>query len=204
VSSDDATTGVATWRDPSWVAAALEWASDRLAERGVAIDGKPEQPHVRAWSTAFRLPVRSGAVWLKSVGPRSDQEPALVEALGEWVPERVLVPFAVHRERRLMLLPDGGETVRAAGRASSVETWEAMVRDYAQLQVELVPRVEQMLGRVAGRRPGLDRRVPRTGHPRRARRRIGRLTGTLSAWRQPTMPPATCTSPAPSSYPRPR
>jgi hypothetical protein len=145
VSSDDGTTGVATWRDPTWVAAALEWATDRLAERGVALDGKPEQPHVRAWSTAFRLPVGSGSVWLKSVGPGSDQEPALVEALGEWVPERVLVPFAVHRERRLMLLPDGGATVRAAGRASSVETWEAMVRDYAQLQLELVPRVQQML-----------------------------------------------------------
>jgi hypothetical protein len=146
VSTDAATTGVATWRDPVWRDAALEWASDRLAERGEALVGEPEQPHVRAWSTAFRLPVRGGAVWLKSVGPGSAQEPALVGALGEWVPEHVLVPFAVHLERRLMLLPDGGNTLRAAGGSASAEAWDAMLRDYAQLQVELVPHADEMVG----------------------------------------------------------
>jgi hypothetical protein len=146
VSTDAATTGLATWQDPAWRDAALEWASDRLAERGEALVGEPEQPHVRAWSTAFRLPVRGGAVWLKSVGPGSAQEPALVGALGQWAPEHVLVPLAVHRERRLMLLPDGGATLRDAGGASSVEAWEAMLRDYAQLQIELVPHAEEMVG----------------------------------------------------------
>ena len=139
------TTGVATWQDPDWRAGALDWAAARLAERGMAMDGEPEQPHVRAWSTAFRLPVRGGAVWLKSVGPGSAQEPALVQALGEWAPEHVLVPLAVHRERRLMLLPDGGATLRAAGGAGSVEAWEALLRDYAHLQVELLPHAEEMI-----------------------------------------------------------
>jgi hypothetical protein len=146
VSTDGATTGAATWQDSVWRAAALEWAGDRLAERGLALDGEPEQPHVRAWSTAFRLPVRGGAVWLKSVGPGSAQEPALVGALGEWAPEHVLVPLAVHRQRRLMLLPDGGATLREAGGASSVEAWEAMLRDYARLQIELVPHAQEMVG----------------------------------------------------------
>jgi hypothetical protein len=145
VSTDLETTGVATWEDPVWRDAALQWAADRLAERGIALDGDPEQPHVRAWSTAFRMPVRGGAVWLKSVGPGSAQEPALVGALGEWVPEHVLVPLAVDGERRLMLLPDGGTTLRNAGGASSVQAWEAMLRDYAQLQVELLPRGDELL-----------------------------------------------------------
>ncbi len=61
------------------------------------------------------------------------------------MPEHVLVPLAVHRERRLMLLPDGGATLRAAGGASSVEAWEAMLRDYARLQVELVPHADDMV-----------------------------------------------------------
>jgi hypothetical protein len=146
VSTDRAAvTGTATWQDPGWRGAALEWASERLAEQGLSLDGEPEQPHIRAWSTAFRLPVPGGAVWLKSVGPGSDQEPVLVAALGEWVPEHVLVPLAVHRERRLMLLPDGGATLREAGGASSVETWEAMLRDYAHLQLDLVPHAEEMV-----------------------------------------------------------
>ena len=143
--SGDGATGAVTWTDPVWRAATLEWAGDRLAERGLALDGEVEQQHIRAWSTAFRLPVRGGAVWLKSVGPGSAQEPALVDALGEWAPEHVLVPLAVHRERRLMLLPDGGATVRGAGGAASAAAWEAMLGDYARLQVLLVPHVAEMV-----------------------------------------------------------
>ena len=142
---DLATTGVATWQDPVWRDATLQWATDRLAERGIALDGDPEQSHVRAWSTAFRLPVSGGAVWLKSVGPGSAQEPVLVAALGEWVPDHVLVPLAVDRARRLMLLPDGGATLRTAGGAASAAAWEEMLRDYAVLQVELVPRADDMV-----------------------------------------------------------
>jgi hypothetical protein len=142
----EATTGAATWTDPVWRAGALAWAADRLAEQGVSLDGEPEQPHVRAWSTVFRLPVAGGVRWLKSVGAGSAQEPALVAALGEWVPGHVLAPQAVDRDRRLMLLPDGGTTLRAAGGSSSVAAWEAMLRDYAQLQVELAPRAGELLG----------------------------------------------------------
>ena len=145
MSTDEATTGIATWTDPAWRAGAVAWAAEHLARRGMHVDGEPEQPHVYAWSTALRLPVDGGAVWLKSVGPGSGHEPALAAALGEWVPDHVLVPLAVHPGRRLMLLPDGGTTLRATGGSGSVEAWEAMVRDYARLQLDLVPRAEAMV-----------------------------------------------------------
>ena len=83
-------------------------------------------------------------MWLKSVGPGSAHEPPLAAALGQWVPDAVLAPLAVHPGRRLMLLPDGGRTLRAAG-AGTVDAWESMLRDYARLQLELVARVEGML-----------------------------------------------------------
>jgi Phosphotransferase enzyme family len=143
--STEETTGISTWRNPDWRAGALEWAAAELADRGLAIDGEPEQAHVYAWSMALRLPVDSGAVWLKSVGPGSAHEPPLAAALGEWVPDHVLTPLAVHLGRRLLLLPDGGTTLRAAGGAASVEAWEAMLRDYAQFQLELVPRAAAMV-----------------------------------------------------------
>lgn len=146
MTTEEATTGIATWEDDTWRADALQWASDRLAERGMAVVGEPEQPHIRAWSTAFRLPVDGGAVWLKSVGPGSAQEPALIGALGEWAPDHVLVPLAVHRDRRLMLLPDGGPTLREAGGATSAEAWEALLREFAELQVELTGRANEMVG----------------------------------------------------------
>jgi hypothetical protein len=154
VSTAEVATGVATWRDPAWRTGALHWAVEQLADRGLAPAGEPQQPHVYAWSTAFRLPVDGGAVWLKSVGPGSGHEPALAAALGEWAPEHVLVPLAVDRRRRLMLLPDGGATMRDAGGAESAEAWEAMLGDYALLQLRLAPRADEMvrLG-VPDRRP---------------------------------------------------
>jgi len=77
------TTGIATWRDPGWRPTALEWAAGQLARSGLEPAGEPEQPHVRTWSTAFRLPLRGGgAAWLKAVGLGSAQEPVLAGALG--------------------------------------------------------------------------------------------------------------------------
>ena len=142
--SSGETTGIATWRDPGWREAALEWAVVQLARAGLEPDGEPEQPHVRTWSTAFRLPLRGGgAAWLKSVGPGSAQEPVLAGALGGWVPDRVLVPLAVEPVRRLLLLPDGGRTLREGGPA--LAGWEGMVRAYARLQCDLVPHADAML-----------------------------------------------------------
>ncbi|MGY1804109.1 phosphotransferase [Blastococcus sp. SYSU D00922] len=141
---EDGTTGGATWRDAAWRAAALEWAAGQLAGAGLALAGEAEQPHVRAWSTAFRLPVRGGgAVWLKAVGPGSAQEPVLAEALGRWAPDQVLVPLAVDPARRLLLLPDGGRTLRQSG--PDLAGWAAMLQAYADLQLRLVPHADAML-----------------------------------------------------------
>ena len=57
----------------------------------------------------------------------------------------MLVPLAVDRDRRLMLLPDGGRTLRDAGGSALVEAWEAMLRSYARLQLSLVPHASEML-----------------------------------------------------------
>jgi hypothetical protein len=147
VSTDDAAlTGAATWQDPGWRDGALAWAVERLAERGRAPSGRPEQVHVRAWSTVIRIRVDDGSdVWLKSVGTGSAQEPVLAEALGGWVPDGVLVPLAVEPDRRLLLLPDGGPTLRETGGGRIPEAWEAMLAGYARLQVELAEHDEDMV-----------------------------------------------------------
>jgi hypothetical protein len=137
-------TGVSTWEDPAWRAATVAWAEQELDRLGLAMDGEPEHPHVRPWSTVIRLDVDGGAVWLKSVGTGSAQEPPLAAALAEWAPGRVLTPLAVHPGRRLTLLPDGGSTLRSSGASASAPAWEAMLADYAQLQIDLVPHVPGM------------------------------------------------------------
>jgi len=139
-------TGAATWTDPGWRDGALAWAADRLAERGRTPAGRPDQAHVRPWSTAIRIPVDDGSdVWLKSVGTGSAHEPALAEALGRWAPERVLVPLAAEPRRRLLLLPDGGRTLRATGGGRIVEAWEAMLAGYARLQIAVAGHADEMV-----------------------------------------------------------
>ncbi|TFV50355.1 phosphotransferase [Blastococcus sp. TF02A_35] len=139
------TTGMRTWQDPAWRRSALDWAGEQLGRTGLALAGEPEQPHVRSWSTAFRLSLRDGSVvWLKSVGPGSAQEPALATALGRWVPERVLVPLAVEPERRLLLLPDGGRTMRDVGSRAAAD-WESMLVDHARMQTEVAPHADELV-----------------------------------------------------------
>ncbi|MGY1723679.1 phosphotransferase [Blastococcus sp. SYSU DS0533] len=139
------TTGARTWSDPGWRAGALGWAARQLEIAGLVRAGEPEQPHVRAWSTAFRIPLRGGdAVWLKAVGPGSAQEPVLAEALAGRVPEQVLVPLAVDRERRLLLLPDGGPTLRETG--ADLSAWTAVLAAHARLQVEVAVQAGDLLG----------------------------------------------------------
>ncbi|TYP84618.1 aminoglycoside phosphotransferase family protein [Blastococcus xanthinilyticus] len=168
-------TGARTWRDPRWRAAALAWAAEQLARAGLVPAGKPEQPHVRAWSTAFRIPLRGGgAVWLKAVGPGSVQEPVLAEALGRWVPQQVLVPLAVDRERRLLLLPEGGPTLRETG--ADLPAWAALLAGHARLQAEVARHADELVGLgVPDHRPErlpalvadllADHGAQRSGHP---------------------------------------
>jgi hypothetical protein len=144
-SEDGALTGTATWTDAAWRAAALTWAEFELDCLRIAMRGEPEQPHVMPWSTVLRLDVDGGPVWLKSIGSGSAQEPPLSSALAGWVPGRVLAPLAMHAGRRLTLLPDGGPTLRDTGRAAVPESWEAMLAEYAQLQLDLAPYADEMV-----------------------------------------------------------
>ncbi len=101
---------------------------------------------MRAWSTAIRIPTDDGgAVWLESVGAGSAQEPPLAVALGRWVPGRVPVPLGADAGRRLLLLPDGGTTLRVSGRGGAVEAWEALPADSARLQVEVAVHAGEMV-----------------------------------------------------------
>jgi hypothetical protein len=61
------------------------------------------------------------------------------------VPRQVLAPLAADLGRRLLLLPDGGQTLRGVGGARLIEAWEAMLANYARLQIALLPHATAML-----------------------------------------------------------
>jgi hypothetical protein len=134
-------TGKRTWLDPAWRTDALGWAERTLAGLGRRIDGPIEQPHVRPWSTAFRIPTDRGPAWLKASGPGPAYEGSLLEVFAARGVRRVPLPLAVHPDRPWLLLDDAGPTLRQTRADGSgdhdLAAWERVLAEYAELQRSL-------------------------------------------------------------------
>ncbi|MFL5712667.1 MAG: phosphotransferase [Chloroflexota bacterium] len=144
-------TGTRTWLDPDWRAGALAWAETQLAELGRTLTGEPEQPHVRPWSTAIRIPTDGGTVWFKASGPGSAHEGPLLEVFRASGARHVLLPIARHPTRPWLVFEDGGGTLRATRPDGTgdhdMTAWERILGEYAAIQrsVEDEATVEAML-----------------------------------------------------------
>ena len=170
-------TGSHTWLDPAWQTEALEWADSTLTRLGRRITGPIEQPHVRPWSTAFRIPTDGGTAWLKATGPGPAHEGPLLEVFRERGVDHVLFPLEVHPDRPWFLSEDGGPTLRQTRPDGSGDhdlgAWERILREYAALQrsLESGEAVAAML--VAG--------VP-DGRPEALTGELARLLDDDAAW----------------------
>lgn len=144
---------VTPWERESWREAAVGWAERGLAAHGLRETG-PRTVRLRPWSVLLRMSVGGDvgegigegvggdrAVWFKANPPASAFEAALNEALAEWMPEYVLRPLAVDRDRGWSLLPDGGPLFRELLREGLVgpRGWEEPLRRYAEMQRGLTP-----------------------------------------------------------------
>ena len=134
------------WRQPEWRARAIRWAERRLAERGIAITGPPDQIHLRTWSTVIRVPTDAGAIFFKAVWPPLRFEAALTAALAKWAPDDVGLALAVDARRGWLLLEDGGERLREVlARDRDLRHWHRILPRYAALQIALAPHARRAL-----------------------------------------------------------
>jgi hypothetical protein len=158
IKAPDPIDGVPPWQDSRWAAAAEGWISGQCARAGLARTG-PALGRGRVYSVVARVPVANGTVWFKASPPASSFEPALLVALARWYPDRFTAPVAVDLDRAWSLTSDGGPTLRErAARPGDVGPWHVMLRAYAQLQLDLVRHVDDLLALgVADLRP---ERVP--------------------------------------------
>ncbi len=125
------------------------WAQEELREPLHILDGGKQ----RAWGTVVRLQAAGRVVWAKACADAFGHEPALTALIARVAPGHVLDPLAVDAERAWLLTPDGGVPLREGGPAA-VGEWEALLVGYAELQRELVPRVDELLAlRVEDLRP---------------------------------------------------
>jgi len=130
--------------DPSFIAGARAWARESVASLGLAVSGPIEQPHVRPWSTVFRVPTTHGAVYLKCCGPTQAHEPRLSALLQRVRPGLVPDVLALHPDLPWMLVAEGGVKMRDAYRGDALlEAWRALLPRHAELQRALVPHIAE-------------------------------------------------------------
>jgi Phosphotransferase enzyme family len=139
-----------TWSDPTWRAEALDWAATQLALLGWQVAGPITQPHVRPWSTAFRIPTDAGVAWCKASGSGPAYEGRLLEAFEAWGVRGALLPMATDVDRALILTPDGGPTLRETRPDGTgdhdLDAWARILRGYAALQRSVEPRTDDLVG----------------------------------------------------------
>ena len=129
------------WAQPDWLRSARTWI-----EQHARVSGEIEQVHLRPWSTVLQVPTSDGDLFFKASWPDSDFEPALTALLAAGWPERTAEPVAIEPGRGWMLTRDAGTRLREHIRsAADLRHWETLLPAYADLQIALAPRVEQLL-----------------------------------------------------------
>ncbi len=126
------------WTEPDWLAEVRAWIDER-----VEVTGEVEQPHVRPWATALRLPTADGTLWFKAVAHTQAFEPALTRLLASLRPDRVTELVDADEERGWMLMRDAGTRLREV--PASVEHFEQALPLYAEVQIAAAPAVERMV-----------------------------------------------------------
>ncbi|MEO8462032.1 MAG: phosphotransferase [Chloroflexota bacterium] len=134
------------WRDSEWRAVAHAWIEDEVAALGLEIDGEITQPHVQWWSTVLRVPTAAGALWFKASQPSGAFEAPLTMLLAEIWPDETARIIAADTSRGWTLTRDSGVRLRdIEGGPPPVERWAELLPRYAELQLELADRRDQLL-----------------------------------------------------------
>jgi hypothetical protein len=134
------------WQDPAWLATAVGWVDDRLAEAGRARTGEPEQVHIRPWATAIRIPTADGPVWFKANNAELRHEATVALLLARRVPDRVPPLLADDTERGWMLMEDGGRRLREViAEERDLTRWEDVLDGAADIARAMEPDVEMLL-----------------------------------------------------------
>jgi hypothetical protein len=134
------------WEDPDWLAEALGWVDERLAGLGRERAGEPEQPHVRSWATALRVPTAEGPVWFKANTPELRHEVSVVERVSARVPARVPPLLASDVERGWMLMADAGDRLREViAEERSLDRWHDVLSGASDVAHALEPDVDELV-----------------------------------------------------------
>ncbi len=137
----------APWTRPGWFGQAAVWMREQLERGGLQVTGEVEQ--VRSWfcSCILRVATDDGDYYLKAVPPMFRHEPPLTLDLSErhsgFGPHIVAVD--VERRWTLMRNAPGVKLIQHLDKAYYLPRWEAILRRFAEIQLDYIPRVDDLL-----------------------------------------------------------
>lgn len=145
----------ALWEQPGWFRPTAAWITDQLTQMGNPATGPVEQ--VKHWflSCILRVPTAQGWVYFKATNGSAlmVNEAVLTQTLAQLFPMVMPQPLAIDPARDWNLLADFGAEI---GWEASVETREAALTAFAQLQMASADQVDQLLAHGC-----IDRRLPK-------------------------------------------
>lgn len=146
-----------SFTDPAWLAEARAWI-----ESEVTITGEIEQPHVRSWATALRVPTSDGVVWFKASRDAFAFEAALLERIVPLAPGLLPEVVAARPADGWLLLADAGDRAR-----EHPVDWRPLLRRYAELQIATAPLADELVacGVVDMRMPDMRALLPSLSPP---------------------------------------
>jgi hypothetical protein len=110
------------------------------------VTGAIEQPHVRPWSTALRVPTKDGDLWFKANVPSQAYEAAIVTTLARDRPDCVPELDAVDLDTGWMLMRDAGTLLRdVVERDRDLSRWLEVLPGYAELQLGSAQAVDGLI-----------------------------------------------------------
>jgi len=135
------------WERPGWLDEATAWIDGELSRLGRSRTEAVEVLHQRPWSTFIRVPTDKGIVFFKAPAPPlGDCEGPVTEALMRWRPDVTVPVLAVDKGRGWFLSAEAGVTLRSAyPGVEQVQHWVKLLPIYAEMQIEMVPRVPELL-----------------------------------------------------------
>jgi hypothetical protein len=141
--------------DSGWRAEVAAWSRHALAAHGISLTGEMTPAQVRPWSVVLTAPTTRGTVYFKAAPEAESYEARLAKELARLAPEDVPFVYAVDTQRGWWLGADGGENIRAKLKATrDLSEWQFALTQYAQLQRQLMPHVDDLLALdVPDRRP---------------------------------------------------
>ena len=137
---------MADWTDAGWLADVHAWIDEGVGELGARRTGPIEQPHLRPWSTAMRVPTTVADLWFKANAPLLAYEARVVEVLARVRPDVVPALVRIDRDRGWMLMRAGGERLReVVARERRLDRWLDVLPLYAELQLAAAPCAEELV-----------------------------------------------------------